>query len=206
MLGGEVVAHHTHDANLGEVAGSKTEVDGGAAQQALLGTVAAGDGIKSNGSDGNNAHLGIGSLVEIFGENQLELFAGGGGNPVALGENGVAQRRTALAGALAGGSGHRRANDLASVLRVLEQDGDHLVHGDGIMLRVPAVVVGDHSGGDVADFGFAGETSFLQVGHADHIHPPAAVNVGFGAGGKLRAFHAEVGAAALADHAGLAAG
>ena len=60
--------------------------------------------------------------------------SGGGGNFVALGENGMAQRRAALAGPLRRSCGHGRANNLAGVLRILKQDRDHLVHGNGIVL------------------------------------------------------------------------
>ncbi len=70
----------------------------------------------------------------------------------------------------------------------------------------PAVVVGDHGEGGVADLGLAGELGLLQVGHADDVGAPAAVEVGLGAGGELRAFHADVGASALADDADLGAG
>ena len=58
----------------------------------------------------------------------------------------------------------------------------------------PAIVVGDHGGGGVADLGFASELGFLEVGHADDVGAPAAVEVRLGAGGELRAFHADVGA------------
>ncbi len=59
---------------------------------------------------------------------------------------------------------------------------------------------------DVANLGLAGELGFLQVGHADDVHAPTAVEIRLGFGGELRAFHADVGAAAFADDAGLLAG
>ena len=67
-------------------------------------------------------------------------------------------------------------------------------------MRVPAVVVRHHRYCHITKLGFAGQLGFLQIGHADYVHAPAAVEVGFAFGGKLRALHAEVSAAGLADH------
>ena len=61
---------------------------------------------------------------------------------------------------------------LRGVLGILQQHGDDLVDGDGIVMRMPAIVVGDHGDGDVAEFSFASELGFLQVGHADDVHAP----------------------------------
>ncbi len=63
------------------------------------------------------------------------------------------------------------------------------------MLFVPAIVVGDHGDRHVTDLGFARELGLLQIGHADHVHAPTAIDVGFGLGGKRRALHAEVSTA-----------
>src|SRR5882724_7363002 len=62
---------------------------------------------------------------------------------------------------------------------------------------MPAIVVGDHSDSAVAEFGFAGELGFGDVGHADDVEIHGAVHVGFGKSGKLRALHADVGAFAV---------
>ena len=59
---------------------------------------------------------------------------------------------------------------------------------------MPAVVVRDERHGDVAELRFARELRLGQVGHADHVDVPRAVQVRFGAGGELRPFHADVGA------------
>ncbi len=95
---------------------------------------------------------------------------------------------------------------LAGVVGVLVQHGDDLFDGDGVVAFAPAIVVGHHGDGGVTDFGFAGELGFLQVGHADHVGAPAAIEVRLGLGGELRAFHADVGAAEFADDADRAAG
>ncbi len=86
------------------------------------------------------------------------------------------------------------------------QHGDDLFNGDGVVAFAPAVVVGDHGDGGVADFGFAGELGFLQVGHADDVGAPTAIEIRLGLGGELRALHADVGAAELADDADCLAG
>ena len=60
--------------------------------------------------------------------------------------------------------------------------------------------------GGVADLGFARELGFLQVGHADDVGAPTAIEIRLGLGGELRAFHADIGAAEFADHADGSAG
>src|SRR5208337_978631 len=79
-------------------------------------------------------------------------------------------------------------------------------HGDGIVVRMPAIVIGDHGYGYVADLGLAGEFGLLQVGHADDIHTPATVEVRLRAGGEGGTFHAQVGAAVFGDDSGGGAG
>src|SRR5579859_4514162 len=73
-------------------------------------------------------------------------------------------------------------------------------------MRMPAVVIRNHRDRHIAELGLASQLGFLQVGHADHVHAQAAVNVGLGLGGKLRAFHAKVGSTLFADYANLLAG
>src|SRR6185437_1618267 len=94
--------------------------------------------------------------------------------------------------------GDGRADDLAGVGGVLVEDGDDLIHGHIVVTFAPAVVVGNHGDGGVADFRFAGELGFLKVGHADNVGSPASVKVGLGACGELRTFHADVGSAGFA--------
>src|SRR6185436_9490267 len=65
---------------------------------------------------------------------------------------------------------------------------------------VPAVVVGDHGYGYVANLGFASQLRFRSVGHADYVHAPGAIKVGLRQRGKLWAFHTDVSAAALDVH------
>ncbi len=60
--------------------------------------------------------------------------------------------------------------------------GDDVGDGDGVVGGMPAIVIGDHGDGDVTDFGFAGELGLLQVGHADDVHAPASIEIGFGFG------------------------
>src|ERR1700761_229320 len=62
---------------------------------------------------------------------------------------------------------------------------------------MPAVVVCDHGHGGVANFRLPGQLGFLQVGHSDDIGAPAAIEVRFGPGGKLRAFHTNIDAASF---------
>ena len=92
------------------------------------------------------------------------------------------------------------ADHLGGVLGILIQHGDDLIDGDRVMMRMPAIVVGDHGDGDVAELGFARELCLLQVGHADDVHAEAAVDVGLGLGRELGTFHAEVGAAEFAGN------
>src|SRR3990170_429994 len=58
---------------------------------------------------------------------------------------------------------------------------------------LPAVVIRRQSQGRKTNLRFAGQFSLLQIGHADHIRPPATVKMRLRAGGKLRPFHAEIG-------------
>ena len=67
---------------------------------------------------------------------------------------------------------------------------------------VPAIVVGDHGHGRVADLCLTGQLGFLQVSHADNIGAPTAIKIRFGAGGELRALHADIDAARLHHHPG----
>jgi len=59
---------------------------------------------------------------------------------------------------------------------------------------MPAVVVGSQGHGAVAKFRLPGQFSLRNVGHADDIHTPGAVQVGLGTGGELGPLHTDVGA------------
>ena len=98
------------------------------------------------------------------------------------------------------------AEDVLGVFGVLIERGDDLRAGYRFVIGMPAVVVGDHGDGAVTEFGFAGEFGFGDVGHADDVEIERAVHVGFGERGKLRAFHADVGAAAVDFDAAVNAG
>src|SRR5581483_755514 len=56
MLCSEIVPHDTNHSNLGEVTGGQREVGGSAAQHILDAARGRGNGIESDGTNGNNAH------------------------------------------------------------------------------------------------------------------------------------------------------
>ena len=89
---------------------------------------------------------------------------------------------------------------LAGIVSIFQQHCDDLIDCDRIVMRMPAIVIGNHGHGDVTNFSFAGQFGFLQVGHANHVHAPTAVNIGFGLGRKLRPFHAQISSTALASN------
>src|ERR1019366_3676297 len=70
---------------------------------------------------------------------------------------------------------------------------------------MPAIVVRDHGDGGVTNLGLAREFRFGYVCHANHVEMKLAVHVSFRERGKLRAFHADVSAAAMRLYAGLEA-
>ncbi len=92
------------------------------------------------------------------------------------------------------------AQNILRIFSVAIQILDNFFHGDGTVFRMPAIVIGDHGDSGVAKFGFAGELGFGDVSHANDIEAQLAVNVSFGERGKLRALHANVGAAAVNFH------
>src|SRR5713226_8573316 len=67
------------------------------------------------------------------------------------------------------------------------------------MLRVPAVVIGDHGDRRVAYLRFARQFRLCYVGHTDHLEAKLPVCLGLRQCGKLRSFDADVRAAAM-DH------
>ena len=72
---------------------------------------------------------------------------------------------------------------------------DDVLHGDRVMVGMPAVEVGDHGDRRVADFGLAGELGLGQIGHADHRVPEALIGEALGERRELRALDADIGAA-----------
>ena len=150
---------------------------------------------------------GLRDVLEVLAEEDLQFGFGGFGDRAAVGHDGV------FGGGLGGAGGEvcgeeadGGADDFLGVFGVLVHDGDDLVDGDVVVAFAPAVIVGDHGEGCVGDFGFAGEFGFPEVGHADDVGAPGAVEVGFGAGGELGAFHADVGAAEFGGDADFGAG
>src|SRR6185312_3345473 len=198
----KVFADDGDNAHVGEVAGGEGEVGGGSAE-APLGLSGRGfNGVKRYAAYDQNRHsLCLCAFVEILADEEVELAAGFRRDGFGIGEHGKFEGRGAAAVSLARQRGDGRADDLAGVGGVLVEDGDDLLNRHVVVTFAPAVVVGDHGDGGVADFRFAGELGFLKVGHADNVGSPASVEVGLGACGELRAFHADVGSAGLADDA-----
>ncbi len=98
--------------------------------------------------------------------------------------------------------GHGGCHDLGCVLRILNEYRNNLIDCHSIVMRMPAIVVCDHRDGDVTNLRFAGEFRFLQIGHADYVGSPTAIDVRLSLGGKLRTFHANVRAAEFRGDAG----
>jgi len=143
--------------------------------------------------------------IDIFRRSD-RVWRGWPGNGIRRGHDGHRERLSATAVASCAKRGDGVADDVGGVLRIAIEDGDDLIDGNAVVIGMPAIVVGDHGDGDVADFGFAGELGLLQVGHADDVKSGGSVEVAFGFGGELRAFHADVGAAAFGDDSGGYAG
>ena len=138
----------------------------------------------------------------VFAQQQIQLVAGGRGDGIRAGEDGVLERRDTGTGALPRHSGNRGSHGSGSIGRVLMEHRNDLLDSDGFMAVVPAIVVRDHGHGGVADLCFTSQLGFLQVGHADNIGTPTAIEIRFGAGGELRTFHTNVDAALFGDYAG----
>src|SRR5207302_3017689 len=111
--------------------------------------------------------------------------------------HGVLESGAALACAPPRHLSHRASYDLAGVFRVSVEVGENRLNADGVVLWMPAVIVGDHGHGGVANLGFAVELGLLNVGHANHVHPPTPVKIRLCTRRKLGALDANVGAAAF---------
>ena len=80
------------------------------------------------------------------------------------------------------------------LLGIGQQHLDDVGDGDGVVVWMPAVEIGDHGDGRVADLGLAGELGLRQIGHADHRIAEILVGHAFGERGELRPFDAHIGA------------
>src|SRR5688572_21982669 len=76
---------------------------------------------------------------------------------------------------------------------VLREVTDDHLDGDGVVLGMPAVVIGHQRNCRVADLRLARQLGFLQVGHADDVGAPRAIEMRLGEGRELRPLHADVG-------------
>src|SRR5262245_7736781 len=104
---------------------------------------------------------------------------------------------TALARALYRKAFRRRPNEFLSVCAVLLQILDDFADSHCIVLRMPAIVVGDECDSRVADFRLARELRFLEISHADQVGPPTSIRVRFSNSRELGTVHADVCSAAL---------
>src|SRR5438309_11329606 len=70
---------------------------------------------------------------------------------------------------------------------------------------MPAVIVCDHGDCGVTDLRLTCEFGFLEIGHADHVHAPGAIQIRFRACRELRPLDTDVSATTLSGHAGFVA-
>ncbi len=92
---------------------------------------------------------------------------------------------------------HRFGNRLLCGRRILHEVRDDEIDGHRVVVRVPAVVVGDERERRVADLRLPRELRLLQIRHADDIHAPRSVQLRLRERRKLRPFHVDVGSAAM---------
>ncbi len=85
---------------------------------------------------------------------------------------------------------------------VLVEVRDHRLDAHRVVLLVPDVVVGGERHRRVAQLGLAGQLGLRHIGHSDHRHAPAAVDVRLPSRGELRPLDADIRAAPM--HAGAA--
>src|SRR5579862_9348907 len=88
-------------------------------------------------------------------------------------------------------STHGLADGALHVIRIFRHVREYFFKRDRVVLRVPAIVIGDQGEGSVAKFGFASELGFGYTGHSNYVKTELAVGVRFGERGKLRSFHAD---------------
>src|SRR3984957_11689692 len=158
-------------------------------------------GSKNRGSLGSTSPLSLARALQ----NQLQLLLRRRRNLFRIRQNCMRQRRPAFARALLRRRRHGGAHHLRRVLSILQQHSHDLIPRHRVVMRMPAVIIRHHRDGHIAKLGLARQLRFLQVGHADHVHAHPAIHIRFRSRRKLRPFHAQIGSAALAHHAGLLA-
>src|SRR6185437_15980910 len=141
MLLREVFADDGHDAHGGEMAGGEREIAGGAAQGAVYLAKGGFDSVKGDGTDHKQRHESSDS-GNIFSDDGREAFFERGRNAFAIGDNRMSEGGAAAAGARAFDGAKGLAQDALHVLRVAAQIGHHLIERDGIVPRMPAIVIG----------------------------------------------------------------
>ena len=90
---------------------------------------------------------------------------------------------------------HQRFHRLARNRAVRAHLGDHLAHLHKGRILAPAIIIGHHADQRIRQLRLPRELGLRHRGHADHVRAPLPVEVAFRAGGKLRAFHRQIGAA-----------
>src|SRR5690242_11094223 len=151
-------------------------------------------------------HSVFGSSVRsssVFGEDGAEISLGGCRDKFEVSDEGVSEGRTALAGTRGRHRLHGLAENALSIFGVLVERRHDLRASDGFMLRMPAIVVGNHGDRCIAELRFARELGFGDISHADDDETQPAMHVRFGERRKLRAFDADVRAAAVNGNRGM---
>src|SRR5690349_20941102 len=65
---------------------------------------------------------------------------------------------------------------------------------------MPAIVISNEREGRVTDLRFARELRFLEVRHADDVHPPRAIDIRLGQGRERRPLHTQIRATTMHLH------
>src|SRR5712692_4876513 len=140
--------------------------------------------------------------AEVLTDDGVEPAPGGRGDELSVGDESMGQGAGALAVARRGKRAHGVADHVLRVLRVAAEALHDLRAGYGIVPGMPAIVVGDHGHGGVADLCFTGEASLGEVRHADDVEAELAVDVRLGERRELGPLDADIGSPAVDDHAG----
>ena len=72
------------------------------------------------------------------------------------------------------------------LVRIGHEHLDNVLHGDGLMVGMPAIEIGRHGDRRVTNFRFAGEPGFRHAGHADHGVTEIFIGEALGESGELR--------------------
>jgi len=75
-----------------------------------------------------------------------------------------------------GDFGDDAGENFLSILGVVEEVLEDGLGGDGVFLRFPAIVVGDHGESGESDAGFESEFGLWDIGHADDVEAELAVD------------------------------